>query len=38
MGAVMIGGMCASLIWTFCLTPALFFVMEKLRLKLKKAK
>ncbi len=33
MGAVMIGGMCASLIWTFCLTPALFFVMEKLRRK-----
>ena len=36
MGAVMIGGMCASLIWTFCLTPALFFVMEKLRKKLGK--
>lgn len=34
MGAVMIGGMCASLVWTFCLTPALFFVMEKLRVKL----
>ena len=31
MGAVMIGGMCASLVWTFTLTPALFFVMEKLR-------
>ena len=38
MGAVMIGGMCASLIWTFCLTPALFFVMEKLRLKFKGVK
>jgi len=38
MGAVMIGGMCASLIWTFCLTPALFFVMEKLRMKFKKTK
>ena len=38
MGAVMIGGMCASLIWTFCLTPALFFVMEKLRHLLKKSK
>ncbi len=38
MGAVMIGGMCASLIWTFCLTPALFFVMEKLRLKSSKSK
>ncbi|MBR3511112.1 MAG: efflux RND transporter permease subunit [Alphaproteobacteria bacterium] len=34
MGAVMIGGMCASLIWTFSLTPALFFVMEKLRKKI----
>jgi len=34
MGAVMIGGMVASLIWTFTLTPALFFVMEKLRKKL----
>lgn len=31
MGAVMIGGMIASLVWTFTLTPALFFVMEKLR-------
>ena len=38
MGAVMIGGMCASLIWTFCLTPALFFVMEKLRVKLNRGK
>ena len=31
MGAVMIGGMLASLIFTFTLTPALFFVVEKLR-------
>lgn len=31
MGAVMIGGMLASLIFTFTLTPALFFLMEKLR-------
>lgn len=31
MGAVMIGGMMASLVWTFSLTPSLFFVMEKLR-------
>lgn len=31
MAAVMIGGMMASLIWTFTLTPALFFSMEKLR-------
>lgn len=38
MGAVMIGGMCASLIWTFSLTPALFFVMEKLRNKISKLK
>jgi HAE1 family hydrophobic/amphiphilic exporter-1 len=37
MGAVMIGGMSASLIWTFTLTPALFFVMEKLRKKLQKS-
>ena len=36
MGAVMIGGMIASLIWTFTLTPALFFVMEKLRKKLQR--
>lgn len=33
MGAVMIGGMCASLVWTFTLTPALFIAMEKLRKK-----
>ena len=31
MGAVMIGGMIASLVWTFTLTPSLFFVMERLR-------
>ena len=31
MGSVMIGGMIASLIWTFTLTPALFFVMERFR-------
>lgn len=36
MGAVMIGGMCASLVWTFTLTPAIFFIMEKLRCRLKK--
>jgi len=34
MAAVMIGGMLASLIWTFVLTPALFFVMERLRRKI----
>ena len=33
MAAVMIGGMLASLIWTFTLTPALFFLMESLRVK-----
>lgn len=31
MAAVMIGGMLASLILTFVLTPALFFAMEKMR-------
>ena len=31
MGAVMIGGMLASLIFTFTLTPAIYFLMEKLR-------
>ena len=31
MGAVMIGGMFASLVFTFTLTPALFFVMERVR-------
>ncbi|MBQ6736627.1 MAG: efflux RND transporter permease subunit [Alphaproteobacteria bacterium] len=35
MAAVMIGGMLASLIWTFVLTPALFFAMERMRQKLK---
>ena len=35
MAAVMIGGMLASLIWTFTLTPALFFAMERLRQRLK---
>ena len=38
MGAVMIGGMCASLVWTFTLTPALFIAMEKLRKKINKNK
>jgi len=38
MGAVMIGGMLASLLWTFTLTPAIFFIMEKLRDKLHKLK
>ncbi|MBD5391790.1 efflux RND transporter permease subunit [bacterium] len=35
MAAVMIGGMLASLIWTFTLTPALFFVMERMRVRTK---
>lgn len=35
MAAVLIGGMAASLIWTFTLTPALFFAMERLRRRLK---
>ncbi|MBQ6027522.1 MAG: efflux RND transporter permease subunit [Alphaproteobacteria bacterium] len=38
MAAVMIGGMLASLIWTFTLTPALFFAMERLRQRLKRKK
>lgn len=38
MAAVMIGGMLASLVWTFTLTPALFFAMERLRRKLKRNK
>ncbi len=38
MGAVMIGGMLASLIWTFTLTPALFFVVERARQKLSRKK
>lgn len=33
MAAVMIGGMAASLVFTFVLTPALFFLMEGLRTK-----
>jgi len=37
MSAVMIGGMLASLIWTFTLTPALFFMMERLRVRVKLA-
>lgn len=36
MAAVMIGGMLASLILTFTLTPALFFAMEKLRNNVRK--
>jgi len=31
MAAVLIGGMLASMVWTFTLTPALFVVMENLR-------
>lgn len=38
MAAVMIGGMLASLIWTFTLTPALFFAMERLRQRLNRRK
>ena len=38
MGAVMIGGMCASLVWTFTLTPSIFFVMEKLRKRIYRKK
>ena len=38
MGAVMIGGMIASLVWTFTLTPSLFFVMEKLRKRIYRKK
>ena len=38
MGAVMIGGMCASLIWTFTLTPAMFSLMERLRKKIYRIK
>ncbi len=36
MAAVMIGGMLASLIWTFTLTPALFFLLEGMRQKFKR--
>lgn len=35
MAAVMIGGMAASLVWTFTLTPALFFLMEGLRFRIR---
>ena len=35
MAAVMIGGMLASLIWTFTLTPALFFLLERTRIRVK---
>lgn len=38
MAAVMIGGMLASLVWTFTLTPALFFMMERLRRRVKRIK
>ncbi len=38
MGAVMIGGMLASLIWTFTLTPALFFLVERGRNMFKRKK
>ncbi len=38
MAAVMIGGMAASLVFTFTLTPALFFLMEGMRGKLKRKK
>ncbi|MDR1697234.1 MAG: efflux RND transporter permease subunit [Rickettsiales bacterium] len=31
MGAVIIGGMCASLFWTFAMTPAMFVIMERAR-------
>jgi predicted RND superfamily exporter protein len=36
MSAVLIGGMLASMIWTFTLTPALFVVMENLRNRVRK--
>ena len=35
MAAVMIGGMLASMVWTFTMTPALFVVMEHLREKVR---
>lgn len=38
MGAVLIGGMFASLVFTFTLTPALFLLMERARQKLKRKK
>ncbi|MDR1338353.1 MAG: efflux RND transporter permease subunit [Rickettsiales bacterium] len=36
MGAVIIGGILASLFWTFFLTPAVFTLMERLRRKTKR--
>ncbi|MBR1380408.1 MAG: efflux RND transporter permease subunit [Alphaproteobacteria bacterium] len=38
MGAVMIGGMLASLLFTFVLTPALFFALENLRQRIKRTR
>lgn len=38
MGAVIIGGILASLFWTFFLTPAVFSLMEKVRNKVRKNK
>ena len=38
MAAVMIGGMLASLIFTFTLTPALFFLIERARRRLARNK
>lgn len=34
MSSVLIGGMLASMVWTFTLTPALFVVMENIRQKI----
>ncbi|MCL1786013.1 MAG: efflux RND transporter permease subunit [Alphaproteobacteria bacterium] len=33
MGAVIVGGMLASLFWTFAMTPAMFVALERLRVK-----
>ena len=38
MAAVMIGGMFASMVFTFVLTPALFFLVERARMRLKRKK
>ena len=38
MAAVMIGGMLAGLIFTFTLTPALFFLVERARRRLARNK
>ena len=38
MAAVMIGGMMASLIFTFTLTPALFFLIERARQRVSRKK